>query len=374
MRKKNLSPLKPLFRTPGRGDAVIGQYVKQGFGEYGIRYHHPFFQQFYWMKDWLWNYFSDGSSEKRLLHHLRRANSRNILTFDLVNAVAKKQKDYLSTGDFMSLKPLTQVELAKRMNPNSGKLDPERSHICHTWLSRLISNLSMMMADGSQWPLSILLPTQRERIKQAVREVLKEESCRIMEGVLQVPYPDSRLRELLNSRFEIATTTRNIAGVRRELGISSARLRGHDFSYLFEIPFSDVYVFSVKSIAHHVPHSSGIYELRLKEELIKYPKGASAIFYIGRSKNLRKRLMEHLRARSKNETIAHYFRRGICGFRFLIVEESFYRQEEKRIYDLFSSTFGAPPAGNRVSPDKLAEKCLRIDEWPKEEKLEPRRT
>ena len=293
--------------------------------------------------------------KKRFLHHLRRVNSRNALTHRLLETIAKEQKDYLSTGDILRLKPLTQVELAKRMSQST----------CHSWLSRLIPNLSIMLPDGSARPLKVLLSTRRGQIKRVLRELLNEESRKIMEGLLQAPYDDCQLQELLRNRFDISTTRRNISVVRRELGIPSARVRNQDFWYPSAAPFSGVYPFTAKQIALHVPQTSGVYELRLKEGQITYPKGANAILYIGRSKNLKKRLTEHLRARTKNKTVVHYLQRGTCNFRFLVIEESSYMQEEKRLYDLFISTFGVPPVGNRVSPggakDKKTSQTLTFD-------------
>jgi hypothetical protein len=59
--------------------------------------------------------------------------------------------------------------------------------------------------------------------------------------------------------------------------------------------------------------------------------------------------MEHLQALTKNKILAQYLGRETCGFRFLVAGNS-YVHEEKRLYDLFVSTFGVPPAANRVSP------------------------
>ena len=290
-------------------------------------------------------------SKKRLLHQLRRVNSRNALTHCLLETIAKEQKDYLSTGDILRLKPLPQVELAKRMNQSMNNLGAYALPTCPSWLSRLIPNLSIRLPDGSEQPLKVLLPNRRDRIKWALRALLNEESCNIIEGVLQSPYDDCQLQELLHRRFAISTGTgrRNISAVRRELGIPSAHVRSHDFWHLLAVPFSNVYPLTIKEITLHVPQTSGVYELCLKEGQVTYPKGGSTIFYIGRSKNLEKRLMEHLQTRTKNKILAQYLGHETCGFRFLVAEDC-YRREEKRLYDLFIATFGAPPAGNRVNP------------------------
>jgi len=288
-------------------------------------------------------------SKKRFLHQLRRVNSRNALTHRLLETIAREQKDYLSTGDILCLKPLPQVELGKRMNQSISNLAAYEVHTCRSWLSRLIPNLSIRLPDGSEQPLKALLPNRRDRIKWALRALLNEESRKIIEGVLQTPYDDYQLQDFLHRQFDISTVRRNISAIRREIGVPSARVRSQDFWHLLAFPFSNMYPLTIKEIAIHVPQAAGVYELCLKEGQVTYPKEGSDIFYIGRSKNLEKRLTEHLQARNKNKVLAQYLRRETCGFRILVAEDS-YAHEEKRLYDLFTSTFGAPPAGNQVSP------------------------
>lgn len=65
--KDNLSKLSPLLHPPTKKDAVIGEYVKQGRDEYGIRYCHPYFQQCYGVDEDLWHRFADGTAKKKFL-------------------------------------------------------------------------------------------------------------------------------------------------------------------------------------------------------------------------------------------------------------------------------------------------------------------
>jgi hypothetical protein len=235
------------------------------------------------------------------------------------------------------------------MNQSMNNLGAYALPTCPSWLSRLIPNVSIRLPGGSEQPLKVLLPNRRDRLKWALRELLNDESRKIIEGGLQAPYDDCQLQELLHRQFDISTVRRNISAVRRELGIPSAHTRSQEFWHLLAVPFSNVYPLTIKEITLHVPQVSGVYELCLKEGQVTYPKGSSTIFYIGRSKNLRKRLMEHLRVQTENKTIAYSLRQA-CNFRFLVTEGSSYMQEERRSYNLFVSTFGAPPSGNRVSP------------------------
>ncbi len=65
--KENLSKLHPALRRPARKDRVIGEYVKRGHDEFGIRYCHPYFQQHYGMDEDLWCRFANGTVEKTFL-------------------------------------------------------------------------------------------------------------------------------------------------------------------------------------------------------------------------------------------------------------------------------------------------------------------
>lgn len=350
--KENLADIAPLLQPVGK-DGVIGKYVIKGQNEWLLLYFHPYFQHHYGMHESLWRRFFDGSVEKRLLHRLRRINSRNLLTHCLLSAIAEEQKDYLSTGDVHRLKPLTLLEVANRMRNASWPPAARRGNpqsICHTWLSRLIRTLHVMLPDGLVCPFAEMVPSRRDLMKQALRKLLNEESHEIIEGTLEAPYTDSQLQELLRGRFNITTTRYNVTSIRRELGIPAARGRSQDFWHILAAVFSGVYPLTVKDIALNVPQSCGVYEIRLRDSEIAYPRGRSSIFYIGRSKNLCKRLTEHLQPRARNKTMRDYVQGRLCGFRFLAVEESCYRREEKRLYDLFVSTFGASPKFNRVNP------------------------
>lgn len=100
---------------------------------------------------------------------------------------------------------------------------------------------------------------------------------------------------------------------------------------------------------NNAPTSPGLYELHLTDGRIEYPKGTSQIFYIGSAKNLRKRLLDHLSKSSKNNGIKRLIMEKSCVFRYLQVHKGWIR-EEKSFYNLFVTTFGAPPVCNHVSP------------------------
>ena len=82
---------------------------------------------------------------------------------------------------------------------------------------------------------------------------------------------------------------------------------------------------------------------------IEYPGGADSAFYIGSTGNIRKRIKEHLKLYNKNGGIRGYLEKYDCLFRYIVLEAGWQR-EEKKLYDLFATDFGASPRCNRVSP------------------------
>ncbi|MGR3177247.1 MAG: RNA polymerase factor sigma-54 [Candidatus Anammoxibacter sp.] len=350
--KENLSIVSSLFRNPTRKERVVGKYVKQLNGKYDIQYFNTYFQTFYRIQEDLFSSFSKGTVEKRLLHKIRQVNSRNILNHHLLKTIAKEQAGYLSSGEIHYLKPLTQAKLAKVIKSDINNVDRQTHrfpHVCPTWISRLINNLSVILPDGSTQHLEALLPSQRDRAKLALLDILEDERKTIIDGVLKEPYNDSRLQYFLHSRHGIVMSRRNITYARKELGISSAQVRSKDFWYFHATPFSSIYTLAPEEINAYAPQTSGVYKIRLSKEQITYPKGTSPIIYIGRAQNLKKRLKEHMLTASKNEIIKYYLKHAPCNFRFLIAKDT-YIQEEKHMYELFTHTFGAPPIGNHIKP------------------------
>ena len=366
--KASSSPFNPDCHR----DRVIAQYRGNSCGEYEVRYSHPHFQQIYRIAERFWHSFGKGSDEKRLLHRLRRINSRNALTHYLLLAIAVKQEDYLSSGNLLDLKCLTLVRLANQMQSSGrfrsiphSEIEIPKS-ICPSWLSRIVRGLRIMLPKGSVHSLKALMPSQRDRLKCALNELLNEENQRIMAREIVSPYNDRELQELLHERFEMITTQQNVSEIRRETGVPSAAVRDRDFWHFLASPFSDVYPLTARETDRHVPQTSGVYELRIKEGTIDYPKGSSMVFYIGRSKNLRSRIMGYVRRnmRNENKIIARYLRSVPCNFRFLVVEEPYHAVEERQFYELFASVLGAPPVGNQVQPGISAEMKNKVGSTP----------
>jgi hypothetical protein len=317
---------------------VNGQLVRFCYGD-------PCFAFSYHLKTLIVSQLSP--VEQTALYRLMRINSRNRLTERVVQGIIHFQKRYLLASDPINFVPLSQRQLVTWLNsPGIGQ------KICPSWLSRLCRHLKVMDSTGTEVPMIKFFPTSRQRVKLAIHKLLHLESCQILDGTLISPYNDSSLKQLLQAKYGITVTRWDIAAIRCQLGIPKAQVRGQKFYHPVAAPFSGLKPMTFKNIRDCVPYAAGVYELRLENKNICYPCGTSSIFYLGRSKNLRKRLTEHLQPRAKNKTIVGFLRGNACSFRYLALHERCCTRAESQLYELFVATFGAAPLANRVRPPK----------------------
>ncbi|MEJ0045633.1 MAG: GIY-YIG nuclease family protein [Rhodospirillales bacterium] len=73
------------------------------------------------------------------------------------------------------------------------------------------------------------------------------------------------------------------------------------------------------------------------------------VIYIGSSGDLRKRLGDHLRGNSDNMLLYSQIADGAARVRYCLISEA-WRTAERKLYEVFCDTFGAPPPCNRMSP------------------------
>jgi len=69
---------------------------------------------------------------------------------------------------------------------------------------------------------------------------------------------------------------------------------------------------ALSSVKENVPEMSGVYELSLENGGIEYPLGTTRIFYIGSSKNIRRRVRAHLGCWSRNEDLDAFISGSKC--------------------------------------------------------------
>ena len=290
--------------------------------------------------------YSTTEEASRLLHKLRRISSRNKITHEILTAVIKHQVGYFRSGNPLDLIPLSQVQLSNWLNSSNTN----GNYFDNSVISRIISGKSIITPFGDEIPLGSLFPTQKEINKKLIKEFLDKEVQDLESCEIKRPASDREIRDNLRRKYHLHISRRSVSTCRQELGIpaSSRRIYGYKYPPL-SVNFSLFYSLEVESVNNNAPCSSGVYELRLDNTEIKYPLGSTSVIYIGSGRNIRKRLKDHLRPGSKNGSMKEFLKKHKCLFRYILLLKG-WKEEEKRLYDLFVSTYGSPPRCNKVHP------------------------
>lgn len=286
-----------------------------------------------------------------VVYKLRRISSRNSLTHKILEEVIKCQRRYLETADPIDLVPFSQVQLP----------------IDNSWTSRLVNRLSVITPSGEEKPLKWFFQTQKDINKRLIKQLLDKENKDIETGRLNKPLTDDQIRAKLESEYKIKLSRHSVGHCRKDMGIPPAKRRLSGYKYPpLSANFSVLYPLTVKSVQSNAPAASGIYEFRVnpvrnkiqtapaisngvKGIEIEYPNGNTQVIYIGRAKNLKKRLKEHLRVNNKNGRIRDFLSKFSCSFRYILFKRD-WQEEERKLYKLFMDTYGLAPKCNRVKP------------------------
>ena len=138
-----------------------------------------------------------------ILSKLRLINTRNRLTQALMQAVLASQKEYLRSGNNLSLVPLTQAQIS----------------------TKLISEANL--------------------------------------SVVADPLPDEAIAAVLARDHGIRVSRRTVANVRRDLAIPDSRRRGRRMNYLTTTAgFSTLLPLTLQTLCTEVPVHPGVYEIR----------------------------------------------------------------------------------------------------------------
>lgn len=318
---KHLSKAK-LSRN--KSPKVIAEIVKRKNG-FSVRYTYEGFNKIY---------ITGGFQNSKLFYKLRRISSRNELTHRIIQGIIEHQKRYLETGNTLDLVPFGQVNLL---------FDNSR-------VSRLVNKLSIITPSGEEKPLKSFFQTQKDINKRLIKQLLDKENEDIEAGRLKSPLSDNELREKIEKGYGIFLSRWAVGHCRKDMGIPPARRRLSGYKYPpLSANFSLIYSLVPEEVLKNAPQRAGIYELRLKGKEIEYPNGNTQVVYIGSTKNIKKRLREHLGKNSKNGHIKGFLKKAGCRFRYIQFSKN-WKEEEGRLYALFVSTYGASPKCNRVKP------------------------
>lgn len=310
-----------IFREPKRSKAVAK--IERVGEEFSIRYTYGGFNRIY---------ITRGSSP--LFYKLRRISSRNEVTHRIIEGIISHQRKYLPTGNPIDLVPFRQVQIP----------------VDNSWTSRLVNSLSVVTPSGEEKPLKWFFQTKKDINKRLIKQLLDRENEDLQSGKLKKPLTDNQLRDTLEREYNLLLSRWAVGHCRKDMGIPSfkRRLSGYKYPPL-SASFSMLYPLVSEEVLRNAPESPGIYELRLRGREAEYPNGKTQVVYIGSTRNIRKRMREHLGKNSKNGHIKDYLKKYGCSFRYIQVPEG-WKQEEKRLYGLFTSTYGVPPKCNRVRP------------------------
>jgi len=266
----------------------------------------------------------------------------------MLSTLVEEQHRFLSTSDAADLRPLAQqhvVELLATIRSNDPRPCADASRV-----SRVLRAGSLVMADGTEVNLGRLCPSPREVHRQIVREVVRRERARMMAGEISAPLTDQEIAGAVQKRSTFPVSRRVVAFVRKELGIPNHRMRAQRGCYLtITAGFSSLVPAAVENFRVEVPRAPGVYEIRVEPPGVEYPAGHCTVVYLGSSNDLRGRLLDQLRGNGRNPRLAAYLEEARSQVRWMVVREG-WRQRERRIYEQFVETFGAPPECNRMSP------------------------
>lgn len=292
-----------------------------------------------------------------VLRRLRLINTRNRLTHALMQAVLASQAAYLHSGQALALLPLTQAEISARLRSESNLsvvADPGR-------ISRLVRVLSIALPNGEAVPLGGLFPKPRQVHCHFVDHVIKREKAWMLQGVLWEPLTDEAIAAILEREYGIRLLRRTVANIRRDLAIPDCRSRSQRMNYLAATEgFCALVPLTPQALRAAVPSQPGVYEIRaalgspmseVKEGWLEKSAspGTHGVVYIGSTRDLRKRLGDHLRGSSDNVLLYNLLADGTARVRFRLVSEG-WRWAERDLYRVFCETFGTPPLCNRMSP------------------------
>lgn len=345
---------------PSLKDGVIAKIIRDINSNFSIQYTKEEFSIEYLIDNEklqksmneIWAKEEEKKNINRLLNKLRRINTRNIMTHEILKGILEYQRNYFESkkhNEFnLKLRPMQLKELARIISNKKNSYNRDFV-IDRSRISRVTQGISIIAPQGNEVSLKSLFPTKRDIVKRHIKSILSREKEDIRKGLLKKPYTDEELRCKLKDEYDLSITRRGVAYCRKDLGILSYFKRnGYVYRSLLA-NFSKIYPFTIQSVKKTAPTYPGVYELRLDGESIEYPKGCSQLFYIGSGKNLKKRLIEHLNSNSKNGGIKGFLKKKKCVFRYVQVPKGWAR-EEKSLYILFVTTFGDSPTCNHVSP------------------------
>ncbi|HPN30109.1 MAG TPA: GIY-YIG nuclease family protein [bacterium] len=304
------------------------------------------FSNYYLNKEIHFKKTFSGEYDPSIKFKINDVNTRNHFTCALIDYVIQKQTEYLLyknelVGRFLNMAVIeTDINQFYKM---PFYFDMSR-------ISRMLGNVNIMF-DDKKLNLKDLLFANKTIIKSVMENIINWELFDIMNLKIKRSYTDVQLKQLINSQLNSNYTRRYIAKIRSLYGIPTARERGKflEFQLFSSIKYSLKYCYEKEIVKKQTPNVCGVYEIHLPfDKSVEYAKSESSLIYIGSSKQLKSRLLEHFNS-DKNKLLYELIGGNQCFYRFAVTDEN-YAQIEKKIYDYFKSLYGQPPLCNKISP------------------------
>lgn len=289
---------------------------------------------------------SDGERVKvlRAVRTLLLVSTRNRITLEVCRIVCEAQPAFLRRLDEARMVPLTGRAVAEEAR-RRGVAAADATRV-----SRILRSTVVVLRDASTRPLRVLCPTSRAVLRAQVRRVLELERRLRARGRLQGAWSDAAIARRLARRAGVSVSRRLVSYCRKMLGAPGARARTHRGCYMTTtMGFSTLVPLERKTVFQRAPAAPGVYELRLARGERDYTPAGAGVIYLGRAKDLRRRLFTHASGNGRNHRLARHIARSRVLFRFL-VEADDLKNAESRLYRQFCETYGRPPECNRVPP------------------------
>lgn len=275
-----------------------------------------------------------------ILYKLRRINYLNNIVFTILCSLLNLQKEYFLTGNELKLKPILLNEIEDYIK-NYYKIDIDKSLI-----SRFIKNKTLIDLRGEEIPLTHLCCNKRFVYMKYLDYYFKKEGEKLLIKQITRPLSDLEISKYLLSRYGIKISRRQITKYRNILGIDNSFKRVIIHNYVPEhFSFSPFYSLTKRNVRKYTLNFPGLYEIHLVDEVVNYNNKYNSVIYIGSTKNIRKRLSEHLY--SKNKLLKSIILNKKCKFRFILDFKN-YRLKERILLMRFYKKYKTIPVCNKL--------------------------
>ncbi len=299
-----------------------------------------------WHRLGAWMAPADGECSEDILRAVRTlllVSTRNRIAHEVVRVLIGAQPDFLRTGAEARLAVLTERQIVREARARLAAADASR-------VSRVLRSTVVLLPTGTPLPLRALCPSSRAVLRALLRDVLARERWLRGQGLLLGAWTDEELACRVPRRAGMRVSRRLVAYCRKSLGVPGASVRTRRSGYMATtMDFSTLRTLARPGILQGAPQAAGVYELRLAPGQSGYERRCAGIIYLGKAKNLRRRLLAHATPNGRNRGLASHVRRAQVLFRVRL-EAGDLTRAEQALYRQFVDTYGRPPACNTLHP------------------------